>query len=152
MSILNKLTPSRKVVVMPITLLAVLGLTAITPANGQSAFESESSAQESLNGQSPFEDGAAAQENAPVPDTKLRLFIQAQDAVDDLQDTYRRAAQNPTGDASQQLQGRPVGEEIVRTIEAHGLTVDEYNDILAEVQQTDTDTARRYHDMTRTEE
>lgn len=151
MSLPNKLIPSRKVMVMPVTMLAVLGFTAITPANGQRAFEGESSAQESLNGQSPFEGGAAAQKNAPVPDTKLRLFIQAQDAVDSLQDKYREAAENPSGDAAQQLQGRPVGEEIVRTIEAHGLTVDEYNDILAVVQQADTDTARQYHDMTRTE-
>ncbi len=58
--------------------------------------------------------------------------------------------QNPGSKTAGSLQ-RTMGEEIIRTIEAHGLTVDEYNTILAEVQKTYTDTARRYHDMTRTE-
>ena len=85
-----------------------------------------------------------------MPDTKLRLFIQAQEAVNNVQDQYRQAAQNPGSETADSLQ-RTMGEEIIRTIEAHGLTVDEYNSILAEVQKAEGDTAKRYYDITRTE-
>lgn len=95
-------------------------------------------------------DGMTTQESIHVPDTKLRLFIDAQKTVNNVQEQYQQAAENPASKAAGTLQ-RSMGEEIIRTIKAHGLTVDEYNNILAEIQKTDTSTARRYHDMTRTE-
>jgi hypothetical protein len=118
---------------LTIAVLAVLSFGLMAPANGQSAYE-----------------GMGTQESVHVPDTKLRLFIQAQEAVNNVQDQYQRAAQNPDSETAESLQ-RSMGEEIIRTIESFGISVDEYNTILAEVQKTDTDTARRYHDMTRTE-
>lgn len=125
---------TRKNMILTIAALAALGFKIIAPAHAQSPYENRSKAQESVS----------------VPDTKLRLFIQAQDAVDHVQDQYRRAAENPDGAAAESLQ-RAMGEEIVRTIEAYGITVDEYNTILAEIQNTDSDTAQRYGEMIRTE-
>jgi len=132
MSLIKHIKQLRQIMALTIAALMVLGFGIITPANGQGAY-----------------DGMATQESVHVPDTKLRLFIQAQEAVNNVQDQYRQAAQNPGSKTADSLQ-RSMGEEIIRTIEAHGLSVDEYNTILAEVQKADGDTAKRYYDMTRT--
>lgn len=133
MSLMKQVTLSRKITVLTITALAVLSFGLITPANGQSAYE-----------------GSTTRESVHVTDTKLRLFIQAHEAVNNVQDQYRQAAENPDSETAGNLQ-RSMGEEVIRTIEAHGLSINEYNTILAEIQKTDNDTAKRYHDMTRTE-
>lgn len=133
MSVTKHTNPPRKIMVLTIAALAVLSFGFMAPANAQSTYE-----------------GMGAQESVHVPENKLRLFIQAQEAVNNIQDQYRQAAQNPDGENAEILQ-RSMGEEVIRTIEAHDLTVNEYNTILAEVQKAEGDTAKRYYDMTRTE-
>ncbi|MFP4098937.1 MAG: DUF4168 domain-containing protein [Alphaproteobacteria bacterium] len=133
MSLIKRIKQSQKIVGLTLGVLTVLSFVLMSPANGQSAYES-----------------MATQESVHVPATKLRLFIQAQEAVNNVQDQYLQAAQNPSSETADSLQ-RSMGEEIVRTIEARGLTVDEYNTILAEVQKAEGDTAKRYYDMIRTE-
>ena len=133
MSLMNQITRLRKTVTLTLAILAVSGFGILKPAHSQNNY-----------------DDTATQESAHVPDTKLRLFIQAQDAVNDIQQQYREAAQNPGSETAGSLQ-RSMSNEIIRTIEAYGLTVDEYNTILAETQNADGDTARRYHDMIHTE-
>ena len=119
--------------ILTIAALAIFSFGLMAPANSQNTYE-----------------GMRTQESIHVPDTKLRLFIKAQEAINNVQDQYQRAAQNPDSEKAESLQ-RSMGEEIIRTIESFGITVDEYNTILAEVQKAEGDTAKRYFDMTRTE-
>jgi hypothetical protein len=86
-----------------------------------------------------------------ISDTKLNLFISAKNAVEDIQRRYREAANDPARAAEVEATQRSMAEAIVRTIEAHALTVDEYNYILGAIQQKDSEISKRYHDLTRTE-
>lgn len=122
----------QKIIASTIAALAILSFGIIAPAKGQNTYE-----------------GMETQEIVHVPDTKLQLFIKAQEAVNNVQDQYQKAAQNPSGETADGLQ-RSMGEEIIRTIEAHGLTIDEYNTILMEIQKAESNRANQY-DMTPTE-
>ncbi len=82
-----------------------------------------------------------------ISDQKLALFISAQRAVEDIQERFRKAAENPDRAAEIEATQRTMTEEIIRTIKAHALTVDEYNKILGAVQQSGSDASERYSEM-----
>lgn len=121
--------PLIKITTLTIVAFSILSFGVITTVKGQSS-------QDSLD----------IQENIHVSDAKLWSFIQAQEAIRNVQNKYRRAAENPEGETAKSLQ-RGIGEELVRAIKAHNLTVDEYNTILAETQKANSNTAKRYNDM-----
>lgn len=80
-----------------------------------------------------------------ITDTKLRLFIQAQEAIEYVQKQYQEGAQSDNT-----LKGT-MAEEVIRTIKAYGLSVNEYNKILADIQDTDTEIGQRYSEMIKME-
>ncbi|NCC22960.1 MAG: DUF4168 domain-containing protein [Alphaproteobacteria bacterium] len=136
MSIERDISPFRQAAVMIVFVLAGLVAGLNSPVYGQSFDQTEPEIE---------------RQYGYISDTKLNLFISAQKAVEDIQTRYTEAANDPARAAEIEATQRSMTEEIVRTIKAHALTVEEYNNILAAIQQTDTEVSKRYYDLTRTE-
>lgn len=91
---------------------------------------------------------AAEQQSYDISDDQLSQFVAAQHAAGEVQEKYQEVAQDISSQEEMNALQQQMNVELIEAVEGVGLSVDEYNMIMAAL-QTDPEIQEKYTNMMR---
>lgn len=90
--------------------------------------------------------GANQGQQETVSDQKLQAFVEAQGMLRQVQSQFNTAAEEAASEEEMRAIQQQMNEQMIGAIESTGLTVDEYNAIMAQL-QSDPNLQERYMEL-----